>query len=52
MLLLDVRGKEGTVAPAHIVNEVPKLNAGLVLEFTFTVNVAGMAHSLTAGVNV
>jgi hypothetical protein len=52
MLLSDVGGNEGTPAPAHIVSEVPKLNVGVVLGVTVTVNVAVVAHCPAVGVNV
>ena len=41
---VDVVGKVGTVPPSQIESELPKLNAGVIVEFTFTVNVAGTAH--------
>jgi hypothetical protein len=50
--LVDVVGKVGTVPPLHIVNEVPKLNVGVMFGLTVTVNVAGFAHSPELGVNV
>ena len=50
--LVDVVGKAGTVPPLQIVNEVPKLKVGVILGFTVTVNVVGLAHSLLLGVNV
>jgi hypothetical protein len=52
MLLSDVGGNEGTPAPAHIVSEVPKLNVGVVLGVTVTVNVVGITHPPEVGVNV
>jgi hypothetical protein len=42
--LVDVVGKLGTVPPAQITNEVPKLNVGTVLGVTVTLKVAGFAH--------
>ena len=48
----DVFGKLGTVPPAQIVSDAPKLNAGFILEPTVTVNVAGIAHCPAVGVNV
>ena len=42
--LSDVVGKVGTVPPLQIVNEVPKLNVGVILGLTVTVNVAVVAH--------
>ena len=52
MPLVDVPGKAGTLAPLHIVNEVPKLNVGVMFGFTVTVNVAGFAHCPELGVKV
>jgi hypothetical protein len=40
----DVGGKVGTTPPLQIVSELPKLNAGVIVGFTVTVNVAGTAH--------
>lgn len=48
----DVAGRVGTEPPSHITREVPKLNTGVVLEFTFTVKLALVAHKPAAGVNV
>ena len=50
--LVDVAGKVGTDSPAQMVRVVPKLNAGVVLLFTVTVNVTGMAQIPAVGVNV
>lgn len=50
--LVDVAGKEGTVPLAQIVNDVPKLNAGVIFGLTVTVNVVGNAHNPAIGVNV
>ena len=36
---VDVVGKAGTVLPAQIVSDVPKLNAGVSIGLTVTVNV-------------
>ena len=44
ILLLDVFGNVGTVPFAQIVNEVPKLNAGVILGFIVTENVTGIAQ--------
>ena len=52
MPFTDVVGKFGTVAPAHIVNELPKLNVGVTILFTVTENVVGFAQSPAVGVNV
>ena len=48
----DVFGKVGTVPPAQIVSDVPKLNVGVMFGLTVTLNVAGVAHSPAVGVNV
>jgi hypothetical protein len=50
--LVDVVGNAGTVPPAHILNEVPKLNVGAMFGATVTVNVVGNAHCPAVGVNV
>ena len=52
MPLLDVAGSEGRLAPAQMVCEVPKLNTGVRLALTLTVNVVALAHWLPEGVNV
>ena len=44
MPLFDVVDNDGTLAPAQIVNKVPKLNTGVMFGFTVTVNVAFVAH--------
>ena len=49
---VDVPGKVGTVPPAQIFNEVPKLNTGVMIGLTVTENVAGVAHCPASGVNV
>ncbi len=50
--LADVVGNAGTDSPAQIVMLVPKLNVGVILGLTVTVNVAGTAHNPAVGVNV
>ena len=50
--LSDVVGSAGTVPPAHITSVVPKLNVGVTLGVTVTVNVVGTAHCPAVGVNV
>jgi len=50
--LVDVVGNVGTVPPEHIVNVVPKLNVGVTIGFTVTVNVVVVAQSPAVGVNV
>ena len=48
----DVVGNIGTVPPSQIVNEVPKLNIGVILGFIVTVNVVGVAHNPAVGAKV
>ena len=50
--LSDVDGKTGTVPPLQIVKDVPKLNVGVVLGVTVTLNVAVVAHWPAVGVKV
>jgi len=50
--LSDVLDKAGTLPPAHMVSEVPKLNVGTMFGLTVRVNVAGFAHWPAVGVNV
>jgi hypothetical protein len=50
--LSDVVGKEGTVPPLQIVNELPNENVGGIFGLTVTVNVTGVPHSPAFGVNV
>jgi hypothetical protein len=52
MPLPDVVGKAGTLPPAQIVSEVPKLNVGVILGFTVTLNVVAVAHCPAVGVKV
>ena len=52
MPFVEVVGNAGTVAPAQIVELVPKLNAGVIFGLTVTVNVVEIAHSPAVGVNV
>jgi hypothetical protein len=52
MLLVDVVGKFGTLAPSQIDNAVPKANVGVMFGATVTVNVAVVAHCPAVGVNV
>jgi hypothetical protein len=52
MPLTEVSDKTGTLAPAHNVTDVPKLNIGVMFGFTETVNVVLVAHWPPAGVNV
>ena len=50
--LTDVLGREGTASPAQILSEEPKLNEGVTVGVTFTVNVTGTVHGPGSGVNV
>jgi len=52
ILFVDVVGKVGTALPAHIVELVPKLNVGVILGLTVTVNVVVVAHCPAVGVKV
>jgi hypothetical protein len=52
MLLVDVPESVGTVPPAHIVSEVPKLNVGVIFGLTVTVKVVVVAHCPGAGVKL
>ena len=52
ILLVDVVGSVGTVAPAQIVAVVPKLNVGVMFGATVTVYVVVVAHKPTVGVKV
>ena len=49
---VDVAGKVGTDPPAQMVRVEPKLNVGVMLGLTVTVNVAVVAHCPAVGVNV
>ena len=50
--LSDGEYNVGTDPPWQIVSVVPKLNVGVMLGLTVTVNVAGLAHCPAFGVNV
>jgi hypothetical protein len=50
--LVDVFGRAGTLLPAQIVNAVPKLNVGIILEATVTAKVTDGAQAPAEGVNV
>lgn len=50
--LEEVVGNTGAVAPAQIVRLVPKLNVGVRIGLTVTVNVAVVAHNPAVGVKV
>jgi hypothetical protein len=43
-VLSDVVGNVGTAPPEQIFKDVPKLNVGVTLGVTVTVNVVGKAH--------
>ena len=50
--LVDVAGKAGTLLPAQMVSELPKLNAGVTIGLTVTLNVVVVAQIPALGVNV
>ena len=52
MPLEDVPGNVGAVVPAHNITDVPKLNVGVTLGLTVTVNVTCSAQMPAVGVNV
>jgi hypothetical protein len=52
MPLVDVFVSKGTVPLAQIVSVVPKLNVGVILGLTVTLNVDVVAHWPPAGVNI
>ena len=52
ILFADNAGKTGTFSPEQIVNDVPKLNMGVIFGFTVTANVVGVAHNPAVGVKV
>lgn len=52
ILFADVVGNTGTVAPTQIEAVVPKLNVGVTIGFTVTVNVCVVAQTPAVGVNV
>lgn len=49
---MEVPVNTGTVPPAHIVSEVPKLNVGVTIGETVTENVTGNAQTPPDGVKV
>lgn len=49
---VDVLVSMGTVPPAQMVNDVPKLKLGVTFGLTVSVNVVVVAHKPEAGVNV
>ncbi len=54
MPFMDVAGKVGTVPPAHIICDVPKLKVGVTIWLTVTAKVTVATHSsgVAAGVKV
>lgn len=52
MPFVEVVGSAGTVPPAHMVDEVPKSNAGVMFGLTVTLKVATVAHCPASGVKV
>jgi hypothetical protein len=52
MPLADVDGKDGTLPPAQIVNDVPKLKVGVIFGFTVSTKFVVVAHCGASGVNV
>ena len=52
MPFVDVVGNVGTVAPAQIVDDVPKLNAGVTRGLTTTFLVTAIPHCPAAGVKI
>lgn len=51
MPLLELAGRVGIPLPAHTDKDVPKLNVGVILGLTVTLNVAAVAHCPADGVN-
>ncbi len=52
MPLVDMFGNDGTIPPAQILSDVPKLNEGVALGVTVTLIVTGIPHCPGNGVNV
>jgi hypothetical protein len=50
--LSEVPGNEGTIEPAQIVIDVPKLNVGVMFGFTVTVSEVDVAHCPALGVKL
>jgi hypothetical protein len=50
--LFEVVGRDGTLPPAQIEKEEPKLNVGVITGFTVTLNVMVVAHCPAVGVKV
>jgi len=49
--LFDVKGSEGTAFPEQMLSDGPKLNAGVTIGLTVTLNVVDVAHWFASGVN-
>jgi hypothetical protein len=52
ILLSDVLTNTGTTAPSQTLNDVPKLNVGVMFDVIVTVNVVVVAHCPAVGVKV
>jgi hypothetical protein len=52
ILLVDVLSNVGTLAPIHILSDVPILNTGVILGLMVTVKFIGRAHWPASGVKV
>jgi hypothetical protein len=50
--VVDIFGRVGTVPPEQMVNDVPKVNVGVIFGATVTVNVTTVAHKPDVGVKV
>ena len=50
--LSEVVGRTGTLPPAQILSDGPKLNTGVTMGFTVTSKVVVVAHCADEGVNV
>jgi len=50
--LFDVDGKAGTIPPAQMESDVPKLKTGTISGLMVTFNTDGNAHKPAVGVNV
>jgi hypothetical protein len=50
--LFDVEGRTGTLPPAQMFSDGPKLNVGVTTGLTVTLKLAVVAHCPAAGVNV
>ena len=52
ILLVDTLDNEGTDPPVQILNDVPKLNVGVMFGVTITLKVVLVAHSPGVGIKV